>query len=68
MLLVGAIVILIVVTAGMVSTTYVQFLKGSLLVVFSAVLTVLILNRGLSVDPRYRPTATGADPFAERRP
>jgi hypothetical protein len=29
---VGAIVILIVVSAGMVSTTYVQFLKGSLLV------------------------------------
>jgi cation/acetate symporter len=45
--MVGAVVILIVVTAGMVSTTYVQFLKGSLLVVFSAVLTVMILNRGL---------------------
>jgi cation/acetate symporter len=45
--LVGAIVILIVVTAGMVSTTYVQFLKGSLLVIFSTLLTVLILNRGL---------------------
>ena len=38
--LVGAVVILIVVTAGMVSTTYVQFLKGSLLVVFSTLLTV----------------------------
>jgi cation/acetate symporter len=50
-LLVGAVVVLIVVTAGMVSTTYVQFLKGSLLVVFSAVLTVLILNRGLSTEP-----------------
>src|SRR4029078_6680405 len=37
--MVGAVVMLIVVTAGMVSTTYVQFLKGSLLVVFSAVLT-----------------------------
>ena len=46
-LLVGAVVILIVVTAGMVTTTYVQFLKGSLLVVFSTVLTVMILNRGL---------------------
>src|SRR5919106_2242608 len=31
-LLVGAVVVLIVVTAGMVSTTYVQFIKGSLLV------------------------------------
>lgn len=49
-LLVGGVVVLIVVTAGMVSTTYVQFLKGSLLVFFSAILTVLILNRGLTVD------------------
>jgi cation/acetate symporter len=32
----------------------VQFLKGSLLVLFSALLTVLILHRGLSVEPRYR--------------
>src|SRR5688500_15116656 len=32
---VGVVVITIVVTAGMVSTTYVQFLKGSLLVLFS---------------------------------
>jgi cation/acetate symporter len=51
-LLVGAVVIVIVTTAGMVSTTYVQFLKGSLLVVFSLILTVLILYRGLSTDPR----------------
>jgi cation/acetate symporter len=49
--MVGAVVMLIVVTAGMVSTTYVQFLKGSLLVVFSAVLTLLILNRGLTTEP-----------------
>jgi cation/acetate symporter len=47
--LVGAIVIVIVVTAGMVSTTWVQFLKGSLLVVFSAILTLLILARGFQV-------------------
>lgn len=45
-LIVGAVVILIVVTAGMVSTTWVQFLKGSLLVVFSAFLTLMILQRG----------------------
>jgi cation/acetate symporter len=50
-MLVGAVVVLIVVTAGMVSTTYVQFFKGSLLVIFSFVLTVLILHRGLSIDP-----------------
>ena len=48
-LIVGATVILIVVLAGMVSTTYVQFLKGSLLVIFSAVLTVMILARGFEV-------------------
>ena len=46
--MVGAIVILIVVSAGMVSTTYVQFLKGSLLVFFSAILTLMILNRGFT--------------------
>lgn len=47
--IVGAVVILIVVTAGMVSTTWVQFLKGSLLVFFSAILTVTILQRGFEV-------------------
>lgn len=46
---VGAIVVVIVVTAGMVSTTWVQFLKGSLLVIFSTVLTIMILNRGFTV-------------------
>src|SRR5258708_16565191 len=48
-LMVGGVVVIIVVTAGMVSTTYVQFLKGSLLVLFTLILTVLILYRGLSV-------------------
>ena len=48
--LVGVIVTLIVATAGMVSTTYVQFIKGGLLVLFSGILTLLILNRGLKVD------------------
>ncbi len=55
--LVGAVVVLIVVTAGMVSTTYVQFLKGSLLVVFSTILTVAILNRGMSVPENDPATA-----------
>lgn len=44
--MVGATVILIVVTAGMVSTTYVQFLKGFLLVFFAAILTWMLLARG----------------------
>jgi cation/acetate symporter len=52
---VGSVVIVIVVTAGMVSTTYVQFLKGSLLVLFSLVLTILILYRGLNVADEPRP-------------
>jgi cation/acetate symporter len=47
---VGAVVILIVVTAGMVSTTYVQFIKGGLLVAFCTLLTVMILRRGLSTE------------------
>lgn len=55
-ILVGVTVTLIVVTAGMVSTTWVQFIKGSLLVVFCGVLTVLILGRGLAVNAgRERP-------------
>jgi cation/acetate symporter len=48
--IVGAVVIVIVVTAGMVSTTWVQFLKGSLLVVFSTVLTVMILAKGFTEE------------------
>jgi cation/acetate symporter len=51
-LLVGAIVICIVATAGMTSTTYVQFLKGALLVVFSLVVVILVLQRGLSTRPQ----------------
>ena len=49
--LVGAVVIVIVVTAGMVSTTWVQFIKGGLLVAFSTVLTVMILQRGFVATP-----------------
>jgi cation/acetate symporter len=47
--IVGSVVILIVVTAGMVSTTWVQFLKGSLLVIFSTVLVAMLLTRGFDV-------------------
>src|SRR5204863_2602474 len=45
--IVGVVVLTIVVTAGMVSTTWVQFIKGSLLVIFCFILTVMILRRGL---------------------
>lgn len=50
-LLVGVIVVVIVVTAGMVSTTWVQFIKGSMLVVFCALLAGMILKRGLTTTP-----------------
>lgn len=50
-LMVGAIVITIVATAGMASTTYVQFIKGSLLIIFSTVLVAAVLIRGLSTAP-----------------
>jgi cation/acetate symporter len=50
-LIVGSIVIFIVATAGMTSTTYVQFIKGTLLVIFSTILTIYILNHGLNLNP-----------------
>lgn len=49
--LVGSIVIVIVATAGMTSTTYVQFIKGGLLIVFSIILTIYILNNGIKLQP-----------------
>jgi cation/acetate symporter len=49
--IVGLIVIIIVATAGMASTTYVQFIKGGLLVVFSLVVVVMLLVRGVGTIP-----------------
>jgi len=53
-ILVGAIVIVIVASAGMASTTYVQFLKGGLLIILSTVLTVYILKHGLTLSPDFQ--------------
>jgi cation/acetate symporter len=50
-IMVGAIVITIVATAGMASTTYVQFLKGALLIVFSTILVIAVCNRGFQTHP-----------------
>jgi cation/acetate symporter len=50
-IMVGCVVILIVATAGMASTTYVQFIKGGLLVIFSIVLVVMVMAHGLSTSP-----------------
>jgi cation/acetate symporter len=58
-LVVGFVVVFIVVTAGMVSTTWVQFIKGSLLVIFCLLLTIMILRRGLSVHPAAGQIKTG---------
>lgn len=60
-IMVGGIVIFIVATAGMASTTYVQFLKGALLIVFSTILVFVVLNRGVST----RPDQDGEVPFYE---
>ena len=49
--IVGSIVIFITATAGMTSTTYVQFIKGGLLIIFSTILTIYILNSGLRLKP-----------------
>jgi cation/acetate symporter len=59
--MVGAIVISIVATAGMTSTTYVQFIKGGLLVVFSTVLVIAVCVRGLTTTPDQG----GSVPFYE---
>jgi cation/acetate symporter len=49
--IVGFIVIIIVATAGMTSTTWVQFIKGGLLVIFSLVVVGMLLARGISTSP-----------------
>jgi cation/acetate symporter len=61
--LVGLIVITIVATAGMTSTTYVQFIKGAMLLVFSLILVAVVLVRGLST----RPDQGGRVPFRDYR-
>jgi cation/acetate symporter len=51
--MVGSIVIIIVASAGMASTTYVQFLKGGLLIVFSLSLVITLLSRGFTTTPDH---------------
>ncbi|OHB49865.1 MAG: cation acetate symporter [Planctomycetes bacterium GWF2_41_51] len=52
-IMVGTIVIIIVATAGMKSTTYVQFLKGALLLIFSTILVIAVCQRGLTTNPDH---------------
>jgi cation/acetate symporter len=48
--IVGIVVIIIVATAGMTSTTWVQFIKGGLLVIFSLIVVTMLLVRGMSTS------------------
>ncbi len=50
-IMVGIIVVLIVATAGMTSTTYVQFLKGGLLIIFSTVICFYLFKNGFTLNP-----------------
>ena len=61
-LIVGVVVIFIVATAGMVSTTWVQFIKGSLLVFFCVILTFAILRKGLTAHPEAAAVKTMTAP------
>jgi cation/acetate symporter len=66
-LIVGFVVILIVVTAGMVSTTWVQFIKGAMLVIFCFILVMMLLNRGLTKkDPAIFPRTFDEEEFAAK--
>ena len=56
--MVGSVVIVIVTTAGMVSTTWVQFIKGGLLVVFTGIVVVMILGRGMEEKKLAKHEAT----------
>ena len=58
-IMVGTVVTIIVATAGMVSTTWVQFIKGGLLVIFCGLLTLTILARGLFTDPYTQANGSG---------
>lgn len=49
--IVGIVVTIIVATAGMASTTYVQFFKGALLLIMSTIVVIFVLVRGLSTSP-----------------
>jgi cation/acetate symporter len=64
-IIVGVTVTLIVVTAGMVSTTWVQFIKGSLLVIFCSILVGMILWRGFTVPPGGVPTSQTRELLAD---
>ncbi|MFM7261828.1 MAG: cation acetate symporter [bacterium] len=55
--MVGIAVTAIVATAGMVSTTWVQFIKGTLLVIVCAFVVMLLLDRGFTVPTKPIPSS-----------
>jgi cation/acetate symporter len=55
-LIVGGVVIIVVMSAGMSSTTYVQFIKASMLIIFSLVIVITILVRGVGTETETRNT------------
>jgi len=57
-IIVGAVVITIVATAGMASTTYVQFLKGGLLIIFSLALVIAVMWNGFTTQPTPKGTTS----------
>ncbi len=62
-LIVGVVVTIIVATSGMVATTYVQFVKGVLILVVSVILTLFMLQRGIMLPEHmqhrdHRPVQT----------
>ncbi len=64
---VGIVVVLIVVTAGMVSTTWVQFIKGALLVLFCTILTAMILRQGLTTSLKRKDGRLIQEQYASAR-
>jgi cation/acetate symporter len=53
-ILVGAVVIVVVASAGMTSTTYVQFIKASMLILFSFIVVLAVCLRGIQTQPETR--------------
>lgn len=67
-LIVGVTVTLIVVTAGMVSTTWVQFIKGAMLVAFCTLVVLMILNRGFTQTPFSKYTVDAKSITVDHKP
>ncbi|MCL2640121.1 MAG: hypothetical protein FWD53_04685 [Phycisphaerales bacterium] len=54
-IILGTAAILIVALAGMLATTWLQFAKATALLIVCGILTLAVLNRGLTTDPNFDP-------------